>query len=794
MADTLSGDISHKINEAEAYYKHGLFEEAKIIFEGLLEADDIDGETSVFLVDRIKEIQKDIEELEKVDQQILSTQQASQLADTWKGKGTVPEILDSAEAFEDLGLHDEALAEYGKLLAFDCKFDEFSKNLSDFLYARYTPANFYEQLSGIFKSHKISNSRITEVLYFFAEQFEQKNYTDLALDYFEKIKRVDPSFPGLKEKLFKHKQKNKYNSKYDYLIEKELVTSAQLKDARDIAKQENKSVEFILITKMKIDKNELGKSLSMFFNVPFKSFSPEIDPPVGLIKNLKMNFLLQNMWVPIDWDIEKGIDVVIDDPQNLMKTDQIANLLEAKKINYYAAIPEDIKAFIKLFYERPSESEKTEGDIEDFDTFSMPDNFELEEEDDDDDIQVLGGNESEVVKMVDQIIFSAYKKNASDIHIEPSPGLKKTKIRYRVDGVCQQVLQVPNSFAAGLISRLKVMSGLDIAEKRLPQDGKIKFKRKGIKEFELRLATLPTAGGFEDAVLRILANSGAMHVDDMGMNERNLSLLKSTIVQPYGIFLVVGPTGSGKTTTLHSSLAYINRPGIKIWTAEDPVEITQEGLRQVECKTKIGLDFARVMRSFLRADPDVIMIGEMRDKETASIGIEASLTGHMVFSTLHTNSAPETVTRLLDMGLNPLNFSDAFLGVLAQRLVRRLCKHCTEAYTPDQEKVNEIISMYGGKEIFENTSGYTEEDLKNMTLYRAVGCDQCSEGYKGRLGIHELMAGTPDIKRLIKRKAPTEKLFYTAAEDGMKTLVQDGLDKVFQGITDAEEIRRVCVN
>jgi type II secretory ATPase GspE/PulE/Tfp pilus assembly ATPase PilB-like protein len=285
-----------------------------------------------------------------------------------------------------------------------------------------------------------------------------------------------------------------------------------------------------------------------------------------------------------------------------------------------------------------------------------------------------------------------------------------------------------------------------------------------------------------------------MHIDDMGMNIRNLDLIKKTIVQPYGLFLVVGPTGSGKTTTLHSSLAYINKPGVKIWTAEDPVEITQEGLRQVECKPKIGLDFARVMRSFLRADPDVIMIGEMRDHETAAIGIEASLTGHMVFSTLHTNSAPETVTRLLDMGLNPLNFSDAFLGVLAQRLVRRLCKHCKEEYTPDDEQIEEIIQLYGGIEVFEKTSGYTKADLKNMTLYRPKGCDQCSEGFRGRLGIHELMAGTPKIKKLIKIKAPTEEIFSAAAEDGMKVLVQDGLDKVFQGITDVNEIRRVCVN
>ncbi len=791
MTDSTSQGITKKINEAEAYYKHGLFNEAMQIFEGLLEVDDITSETSEFIVGRIKEVQKDIEEVEKIDQQILSTQQASQLADTWKGKGSVAEIMDSAEAFEDLGLHDEAASEFGKLMAMDCDFDEFSSKFINFIFSRYPHSSIYSQLEKIFNAHKVSDARKAEVLFCIGENFEQKNNKNLALEYFEKVKNLDSSYSGLDEKISSHTKEKKYNSKYDYLIEQELVTSDELKEARQLSKEEGQSVEFILMTKMRIQKEDIGKSLSLFFNVPFKAFTPGLELPVALVKNLKMNFLVQNMWVPVDWDIDKGIDVVIDDPQNLMKTDQISNLLGAKKINYFVAFPEDIKAFIKAFYAKDEDEDNRA--FENLDTFEMTGGFELEEEEDEE-VEVLGGTESEVVRMVDQIIFSAYKKNSSDIHIEPSPGLKKTKIRYRIDGVCQQVLQVPNTFAAGIVSRLKVMAGIDIAEKRLPQDGKIKFKRKGVKEFELRLATLPTAGGFEDAVLRILASSGAMHLDDMQMNQRNLDLIKKSVVQPYGLFLVVGPTGSGKTTTLHSALSYINRPDIKIWTAEDPVEITQEGLRQVECKPKIGLDFARVMRSFLRADPDVIMIGEMRDYETASIGIEASLTGHMVFSTLHTNSAPETITRLLDMGLNPLNFSDAFIGVLAQRLVRRLCTNCKEEFTPDDEKIEEILSLYGGRETFEKISGYSVDELKNLTLFKSKGCEQCSEGYKGRMGIHELMAGTPEIKKLIKIKALTDELFNAAAADGMKTLVQDGLDKVLKGLTDVDEIRRVCVN
>jgi type II secretory ATPase GspE/PulE/Tfp pilus assembly ATPase PilB-like protein len=360
-----------------------------------------------------------------------------------------------------------------------------------------------------------------------------------------------------------------------------------------------------------------------------------------------------------------------------------------------------------------------------------------------------------------------------------------------MDGVCQEYAQVPEYMARGILSRLKIMAGLDIAERRLPQDGKIKFRRKGVKPFELRLATIPTAGGHEDAVLRVLASAGAMAFSQMGLSDRNMNVMERILAQPYGMILVVGPTGSGKTTTLHSALGRINKPGVKIWTAEDPVEITQAGLRQVEAKPKIGLDFARIMRSFLRADPDVIMIGEMRDFETASIGVEASLTGHLVFSTLHTNSAPETVTRLLDMGLNPLNFSDSMLGVLAQRLLRRLCPKCKKKYHPTREEFEEIVTEYG-REAFEKTH---IEYTPDLTLYRPWKCDACSgTGYKGRMGIHELLEGTKEIKALIKKKATSEEILMASARQEMTTLKQDGIAKAFSGITDMGEVRRVCIN
>jgi type II secretory ATPase GspE/PulE/Tfp pilus assembly ATPase PilB-like protein len=523
------------------------------------------------------------------------------------------------------------------------------------------------------------------------------------------------------------------------------------------------------------------------------AFDHNIPAPFELLGKLKKSFLIQNSWVPLSWEMtNRAVDVLIDDPGNIIKFDNISALMKTNNINFSVGIKEDISKIINMFYDQVDGkmTAAKEDTDESFDMMELDIDFE-EDDDFEEEFDEFDEASSQIVRMVDQILISAYRSNVSDIHIEPSPQTGKAGIRFRIDGVCQDFLQVPVKNARAILSRLKIMSGLDIAERRLPQDGKIKFKRKGIKPFELRMATLPTVGGFEDAVLRILAEFGAMKLDDMGLSKRNLEIVKNVISQPYGLFLTVGPTGSGKTTTLHSALGHINKPGIKIWTAEDPVEITQPGLRQVQCQFKIGLDFARVMRSFLRADPDVIMIGEMRDEETASIGVEASLTGHLVFSTLHTNSAPETVTRLLDMGLNPLNFSDSFLAVLAQRLARKLCEKCRKEYTPSEEEIDVIKTIYGKKAFDLHGVQLTTK----TTLYRADSCDECyGTGYKGRFAIHELMEGTKDIKRMIKNEATSEELFFQASKDGMTTLVQDGVTKALNGLTDITEIRRVCVS
>jgi type II secretory ATPase GspE/PulE/Tfp pilus assembly ATPase PilB-like protein len=397
--------------------------------------------------------------------------------------------------------------------------------------------------------------------------------------------------------------------------------------------------------------------------------------------------------------------------------------------------------------------------------------------------------DSAIVQLVNKMIIDAYNRNASDIHIEPRHGKNHAHVRVRIDGACQLYQTVPYTYKRAIVSRIKIMADLDIAERRLPQDGKIKFKKYAPLDIELRVATIPTAGGNEDVVMRLLAAGEPMPLEKMAMSERNYRVFTEMIQKPYGIVLVVGPTGSGKTTTLHAALHFINKPETKIWTAEDPVEITQEGLRQVQVQPKIGFDFATAMRSFLRADPDVIMVGEMRDHETVSTGIEASLTGHLVFSTLHTNSAPETITRLLDMGMDPFNFADALLGVLAQRLVRTLCKDCKEAYNPPREEYDALVRSYAG-----DFDALGFEYNSDLALYKPKGCAKCGNtGYKGRTGIHEIIVGTDLLKSLIQGRAKMEEIRAQAMKDGMTTLMQDGIRKTFLGMTDLMQVRKVCI-
>lgn len=785
-------DLSTKISEAEAYHAHGLYEEAHIVYENILsDTADLPEDVKDSVLERIAALESLINDSSQFDKETLTAQEVTIIKGAWSSKSSAAEILASAESFIELEMYKEALSEYKKLFAVKHPIDDIANIISECVLKMESHTKAFTRVDDLTKEFSLSPKEIFSIKIIFGNKLQEKGENELALEFFESAKTIDQENAELNDRIKKMKGEKLYDSRYGYLLDENIVTTTQLQNALGISKKGGKSVEFILAENYRIKKEDIGKSLALFYKCKFKDFDPEIQVPYELIRKLKKTFLVQNIWVPISWDLNK-VDVLIDNPADIIKTDQIPSLIGAKKINFHVGIKEDIEAYISLFYDKP-EKQTSSDSSSDNENFDMLPDIEFEDDEDSADSAALDVDESssQIVKMVDHILVTAYRRGASDIHIEPSPVTKKTGIRYRIDGVCQEILQIPNSSAKALISRIKILANLNIAEKRMPQDGKIKFKRKGVKSFELRVATLPTAGGFEDAVLRILAESGAMKLNDMGMTERNLEVLKRIIQQPYGLILVVGPTGSGKTTTLHSALGHINKPGVKIWTAEDPVEITQQGLRQVECKSEIGLNFARIMRAFLRADPDVIMIGEMRDHETASIGIEASLTGHLVLSTLHTNSAPETITRLLDMGLNPLNFSDAFLGVLAQRLVRKLCNKCKKSYSPSREEFSEIVSLYGAK-YFEKTGIKFKPD---MLLYRPSGCEDCNNsGYRGRMGIHEMLEGTKEIKLLIKKAAPTENIFQNGAEQGMTTLLQDGLLKVFAGLTDVNEVRRVCVS
>lgn len=784
-------DIESKIKEAETYRSQGLLTESLEMYNKILSASPkIHPNTQNIIKKKIHQVKKEIEILEQDDPEI-SSHDISLLKKTWVTKESADDILISATSLRELGLIKESVKEYKKLFNLDYPATEIILKMAECLFEINAPSKVIDQTENLIAENNLSDQDKAHIKFNIGKEMVNRKHMDLAFELFDSVEKIDPEYKGLKTQMELVQSSRTYDSRYSYLLESKIVNPGQLQNALALSKKSNKSVEFILMDQNRIDKEDIGKSLSFFYKRPFVAAENDIPIPYELLTKLKKTFLLQNSWVPLSWDMASGVlDILIDDPLNLVKTDHISALMKTNNINFLVGIKEDIEQIINRFFD-PSTLPETSVEEDNADSFDMIPEIDFEEDIDEEEVaDEVDESSSKVVRMVDQIIISAQRKGASDIHIEPSPQTKKTSIRFRIDGVCQNFLQVPIANARAILSRLKIMSSLDIAERRLPQDGKIKFKRKGVKTFELRLATLPTAGGYEDAVLRILAESGAMKLDDMGLNERNLEVVKKAISQPFGLFLAVGPTGSGKTTTLHSALGHINKPGVKIWTAEDPVEITQLGLRQVQCQSKIGLDFARVMRAFLRADPDIIMIGEMRDEETASIGIEASLTGHLVFSTLHTNSAPETITRLLDMGLNPLNFSDAFLAVLAQRLARRVCKKCLKEYHPSEDEINDIILMYG-KESFESSGLEITPDL---VLSRGEGCEACNgTGYRGRVAIHELMEGTKEVKVMIKKEANTEDLFVQASKDGMTTLIQDGIAKSFMGVTDVTEIQRVCV-
>jgi len=578
----------------------------------------------------------------------------------------------------------------------------------------------------------------------------------------------------------------RHKARYNYLLDKNLIDDKALEKAASSPEIARIGLDALLMREFGITKDDMAKNLSLYFGSEFIGYEPTTPPlEEELLKRVKPERLMKEWWVPLK--IENGIlHIVLDDPTDLGRQDTIKFVYpEYKRISYIGAFRDDIQSYISLFYNHGTSLASSSSINDIISKLDSTDEPEIEQES-----QKVSEQDSAIVQLVNKIIIDAVQNKVSDIHIEPYPGKDDVIVRTRIDGRCKVYQRIPYKYKYAIPSRIKIMCGLDISERRKPQDGKIDFKKFGPLDVELRVATVPTAGQLEDVVMRVLASGeAALPYDKLGLTERNSQVLLKCINQPYGLVLVVGPTGSGKTTTLHSAISVINTPETKIWTAEDPVEITQRGLRQVQVHPKIGFTFAAALRSFLRADPDVIMVGEMRDQETAEIGIESSLTGHLVFSTLHTNSAPETVTRLLDMELDPFSFSDAILCILAQRLARRLCPDCKQQYTPDAKEVEDLIFEYGVEDF--KRSGVDRETIR---LCKAVGCPKCGEsGYKGRLGLHELLEGTDEMKALIKRKSEIELIRHQAIVDGMTTLKQDGILKCLQGLTDMKEVRKVCI-
>lgn len=581
-------------------------------------------------------------------------------------------------------------------------------------------------------------------------------------------------------------QKLRYDFKgtsgpFEHLVQSNRIRAEELDQLKSRAEQEGTSVQHLLMSEAGVSKNELGESLSRFYQVPFASFEPHHVIPPALMEGINLAYLRQSVWVPIEGNRDDAVVVLIDDPSDAQRVMEIQRSFRAKSYEFRVALKEDILRYL-------GENTSTSKDSADVHALlgKLQEEVSSEEIIDAQEFEEAGEDEATVIQLVNKIIIDSYMSRASDIHIEPGKGKANATVRIRVDGSCRALLSIPSSHVRAVVSRVKIISGLDISERRKPQDGKCVVRFRG-NPIELRVATVPTVHG-ESVVMRILASSDPLPLEKLNLSERNIKVIKHITSQPHGVFLVVGPTGSGKTTTLHAILGSMNTPDRKIWTAEDPVEITQSGLQQVQMKPEIGLTFASSLRAFLRADPDVIMIGEMRDYETAHIGIEASLTGHFVFSTLHTNSAPETITRLLDLKLDPVSFSDALQGVLAQRLVRTLCENCKEAYSvPEEEYV--VLQRYYGEQHFSELNFACGKSQ----IYRPKGCDKCGNtGYRGRTGIHELLLATPSIKTLIYESAPANEIKKLAVSEGMRTLMQDGIRKLTIGQTDLSQIRKVA--
>ena len=589
-------------------------------------------------------------------------------------------------------------------------------------------------------------------------------------------------------------------ARYQNLIDAGLLQATTLAQLLEQARSEGVSSEAALL-RHGLAVADIGQSLAQFFGAPYAPYRPDRLRMEALHGALKRDFVLSQGWLPLE-ETQDGLQVMCLDPEATRSARMVGQVFpRMRQIRYLVATQQEFVQTVEQMY---GAQEETSVDSM---LAGLSDGLEMEDDNSDAALSSAAAD-NELVKLVNKIVVDAYHQGASDIHIEPQPGKAKTQIRFRIDGSLRPYIEVPAAYRAPLVTRIKIMCDLDISERRKPQDGKIQFRRFGPLDIELRVATVASVGGVEDVVLRLLKGGEPLPLEQLGLSRHNLARLVPTISKPYGLFYVCGPTGSGKTTTLHAILKQLNQPETKIWTAEDPVEITQKGLRQVQVNKKAGIDFASVMRAFLRLDPDIIMVGESRDLETVSMGIEASLTGHLVLSTLHTNSAPESIVRLLDMGMDPFNFADALLGVLAQRLAKKLCA-CKLAYRPDEGEVQQLLDDYS--QALQNTSAWQQDAAGQraallarwrdefgkdgqLQLYRPVGCDKCQGGgYKGRIGLHELLLADDATKAHIQSRSRVADMLSACLQEGMRTLLMDGIEKALQGLTDMKQVRQVCI-
>ncbi|HBI16352.1 MAG TPA: hypothetical protein DDY20_12735 [Desulfobulbaceae bacterium] len=575
-------------------------------------------------------------------------------------------------------------------------------------------------------------------------------------------------------------------TRYDVLVKNDLITHKELDRAFAIANQNKEDVEQVLLRDFCISKKDLGNALATFYNTLYEDLSLASVDGDGLYDGLNIDYLRKNRMVPLIFEGGKVV-LAAADPDDQASLYEIQQVFRADLAEVRLALPCDIDAFLQRL-QVPAPSAVQQGSA------AQPGAGMLEKIESDggalpeENVEKEDPEQLPIVTLVSRIIEDACRQNASDIHIEPYGTLHDAEVRFRIDGQCRNVCSVPRNQIRSVVARLKTLADLDIAERRRPQDGKIAYRTAGGQDIALRIATIPTADGNEDVVMRVLADLNPLPLQEI-MPEQVLRRFEALVLRPRGLILVVGPAGSGKITTLHSVLNLINTPEKKIWTAEDPVEITQHRLRQVQVNPGTGLTFAEAMRAFLRADPDVIMVGEMRDQETARMGIEASLSGCLVLSTLRTNSAAESITSLIDMGMDPFSLADALQGVLAQRLVSTLCRDCRQAYHPDRSEYEYLKNLFGNR--FEE--GVNPSYSDRLVLYRPLGCEKCNDtGYQGRAGLYELLVKDEELRRLIIERAAVERIRQAAEAAGMTTLLQEGIRMVFAGRTDLNEVMRVC--